>query len=107
MPGQWVQGDADPNPSDTMAPEQGGPEIDLFRAMKADGSIPRLGASATTLGVRLNKDIAEQIDGRVHPETGGVVRDPRERVLAAGMDHERREFWTTDCVHDQARQSWS
>ena len=63
---------------DAKAPES----INLFRGMRAatDG-LPRLGATARDLGVRLSDDIAVTADGSVLPSTGGMsVNDSIEAI---------------------------
>jgi hypothetical protein len=48
----------------------------IYRAMKADGNRPKLGASASTLGIRAQVDIYPDNSGHVHPETGGLSVSP-------------------------------
>jgi hypothetical protein len=48
----------------------------IYRAMKADGNRPMLGASASTLGIRPQVDIHPDNAGRVHPQTGGLSVSP-------------------------------
>lgn len=61
--------------STTLDPDQPSPR--MYRPMKADGSFPMTGASATSLGARTPKDIPTDGHGRVRPETGGMSVRPR------------------------------
>lgn len=47
--------------------------MSVFRSMRAGrDSFPVCGSTARTLGVRVPDDIKPDIDGLVHPETGGM-----------------------------------
>jgi hypothetical protein len=50
-------------------PRDGGPEEGIYRAMAEDRGMPRLGASATSLGIRKDKDIVPDQAGLVHRPT--------------------------------------
>jgi hypothetical protein len=53
----------------------------IYRVMKETDGKPTIGASATGLGVRVNKDIHPDDTGRVHPETGGMSVSPSLKDL--------------------------
>jgi hypothetical protein len=57
----------------------------IYRAMMVDGGKPRIGSSATTLGVRLppslHYDMTVEADGTVRPGNGGMSVAPGWRVL--------------------------
>jgi hypothetical protein len=52
----------------------------IYRSMEGDNQKPRLGASATTLGVRPEVDIPVDA-GTVHPGTGGMSVSPSLQEL--------------------------
>ena len=49
---------------------------EIYRAMREDKGKPAIGASATTLGVRVPTDIAPDAAGHIHPGTGGMSVSP-------------------------------
>ncbi len=56
----------------------------IYRAMMADGELPRVGAAANMLGVRTtgeSVDIAIEDDGTVAPGGGGLSVAPNWRKL--------------------------
>ena len=60
----------------------------IYRAMEKDGDRPRIGRSATALGVRIRvegekkpEDIPLDGSGRVSPSTGGMSVSPAWRLL--------------------------
>jgi hypothetical protein len=53
----------------------------IYRGMKKENGKPALGASATTLGVRIPDDIRPDADDRVRPGTGGMSVSPSLRTL--------------------------
>src|SRR5690349_9550227 len=44
------------------------PEPKAYRLMRADGKVPRLGETASTLGIRVPKDIAPDAEDNVSPD---------------------------------------
>jgi hypothetical protein len=68
------------------APDESMPQI--YRSMEKDGERPRIGRSATALGVRIRvegeekpQDIPVDDSGRVSPSTGGMSVAPAWRLL--------------------------
>jgi hypothetical protein len=57
----------------------------IYRVMKEDQGKPMVGASATTLGVRVPTDIAPDAAGDVHSATGGMSVSPSLRALPARL----------------------
>jgi hypothetical protein len=57
----------------------------MYRPMKADGLFPMTGASATSLGARVPKDIPTDEHGCVQPETGGMSVRPRVGDIPAAF----------------------
>jgi hypothetical protein len=60
----------------------------IYRSMEKDGERPRIGRSATALGVRIRgaggttrEDISVDDSGRVSPSTGGMSVAPAWRLL--------------------------
>ncbi len=53
----------------------------IYRAMLPDGAYPKLGPSASTLGVRVPVDIGPDQNGDVHPGTHGMSVAPSLRDL--------------------------
>jgi hypothetical protein len=53
----------------------------IYRAMKKEDGRPQTGRSATTLGVRIPRDIAVDKKGCVSPSTGGMSVAPAWRLL--------------------------
>ncbi len=65
----------------------------IYRAMESEGGRPRIGRSATALGVRIRvegekkpEDIPVDDSGRVSPTTGGDVRGSGVEVTSHSPD---------------------
>ena len=55
----------------------------VYRVMQEENGKPKLGSSATTLGVRVPGDIEPDGNGNVHPGTGGMSVSPSLSALPA------------------------
>jgi hypothetical protein len=79
----------------------------IFRVMAAEGNVPMIGQAATTLGVRVPRDIASDAAGRVYPETGGMSVSPSLADLPPHRIPKRLRHLAPDAAGKNAHFVWS
>lgn len=78
----------------------------VYRAMKEEDGMPKVGASATTLGVRVPGDIEPDEHGIVHPGTGGMSVAPRLENLPTHRIPRRLAHLVAKAKGDNALRVW-
>ena len=82
----------------------------VYRAMTPDGDVPKVGASARALGVRVppdpNADITPNEAGNVGPERGGMSVAPAWRDLELHRIPRRLEHIVPDATGSNKDQCW-
>jgi hypothetical protein len=78
----------------------------IYRTMQKEGDLPKLGRSATTLGVRIPADIAADESGRVSPSAGGMSVAPAWRFLRAHRIPRRLKHLAPDATGSNNIYCW-
>jgi hypothetical protein len=79
----------------------------IYRVMAAEGNVPMIGQTATTLGARVPGDIAPDAAGRVHPGTGGMSVSPSVADLPPHRIPRRLRHLAPDAAGKDAHFVWS
>jgi len=79
----------------------------IYRVMAAEGNLPMLGQTATTLGVRVPGDIAPDAAGHVRPGTGGMSVSPAVADLPPHRIPRRLRHLAPDAAGKDAHFVWS
>jgi hypothetical protein len=79
----------------------------IYRVMAAEGNVPMIGQTATSLGARVPGDIAPDAAGCVHPGTGGMSVSPSAADLPPHRIPIRLRHLSPDAAGKNAHFVWS
>lgn len=78
----------------------------VYRSMFGENGVPRIGRSATALGVRIPTDIAPDANDRVAPGTGGMSVAPSWRSLPSHRIPRRLREFAPDATGNDKMFCW-